>query len=234
MPRRWWRTGSARRWSRRDAPGHCCRWWRPVHRRHRPGCRGGPLRGHRGVRRRDLLLVASGSRHHQSPVLRYAASGALQPVLSILLSPPGTASPAWFAITNGEIDHLQAAVGGVTFFTLLVQLFFVPAYLRLPFSSAALGLHLPARGGGRHRGPLGSRPRVRRLGGCCLGDPDCLPRCQSWPSWLHSSRLCRWVWPRGSRGRSHRAPWTAGPELPTHGSQRPDRSFRCAAGRASR
>ncbi|TDD29326.1 TDT family transporter [Kribbella turkmenica] len=58
-----------------------------------------------------------------------------KPVLSILLSPPGTASLAWFAITNGEIDHLQAAVGGVTVFTLLVQLFFVPDYLRLPFSS---------------------------------------------------------------------------------------------------
>ena len=37
-----------------------------------------------------------------------------KPVLSILLSPPGTASLAWFAITRGQIDDLQAAIGGVT------------------------------------------------------------------------------------------------------------------------
>jgi tellurite resistance protein len=58
-----------------------------------------------------------------------------KPVLSILLSPPGTASLAWFMIAEGEIDHLQGAIGGVTLFTLLVQLFFLPDYLRLPFSS---------------------------------------------------------------------------------------------------
>ncbi|NIK61385.1 TDT family transporter [Kribbella shirazensis] len=58
-----------------------------------------------------------------------------KPVLSILLSPPGTASLAWFMITEGEVDHLQGAIGGVTLFTLLVQLFFLPDYLRLPFSS---------------------------------------------------------------------------------------------------
>jgi len=58
-----------------------------------------------------------------------------KPVLSILLSPPGTASLAWFAIMYGEIDQLQAAVGGVTVFTLLIQLFFVSDYLRLPFTS---------------------------------------------------------------------------------------------------
>lgn len=59
----------------------------------------------------------------------------LKPVLSILLSPPGTASVAWFAITGGAIDQLQAAIGGVTLFMLLVQLFFVGDYLRLPFST---------------------------------------------------------------------------------------------------
>lgn len=59
----------------------------------------------------------------------------LKPVLSILLSPPGTASVAWFAITGGAIDDLQAAIGGVTLFMLLVQLFFVRDYLRLPFST---------------------------------------------------------------------------------------------------
>jgi tellurite resistance protein len=58
-----------------------------------------------------------------------------KPVLSILLSPPGTASVAWFAITGGVIDDLQAALGGVTLFMLLVQLFFVRDYLRLPFST---------------------------------------------------------------------------------------------------
>ena len=57
------------------------------------------------------------------------------PVLSILLSPPAVASLAWFAVMGGQIDQLQAAVGGITLFTLLSQLFFLPAYLRLPFSS---------------------------------------------------------------------------------------------------
>lgn len=58
-----------------------------------------------------------------------------KPVLSILLSPPGTASVAWFAITHGAVDDLQAALGGVTLFMLLVQLFFLRDYLRLPFST---------------------------------------------------------------------------------------------------
>ena len=58
-----------------------------------------------------------------------------KPVLSILLSPPGTASLAWFAIKHGQLDQLQAALGGITLFTLLIQLFFVSDYLRLPFSS---------------------------------------------------------------------------------------------------
>ena len=58
-----------------------------------------------------------------------------KPVLSILLSPPGTASLAWFVITQGQVDDLQAAIAGVTLFTLIIQLFFVPDYLRLPFSS---------------------------------------------------------------------------------------------------
>jgi tellurite resistance protein len=58
-----------------------------------------------------------------------------KPVLSILLSPPATAGLAWFAITGGKIDDLQLAIGGITAFTLLIQLYFLPDYLRLPFSS---------------------------------------------------------------------------------------------------
>lgn len=58
-----------------------------------------------------------------------------QPVLSILLSPAGTASLAWFAIAGGRVDDVQAAIGGITVFMLLIQLFFVPAYLRLPFTA---------------------------------------------------------------------------------------------------
>jgi tellurite resistance protein len=58
-----------------------------------------------------------------------------RPVLSILLSPPGTASLAWFAITDGRIDQVQVAIVGVTLFMLLVQLFFVGDYLRLPFTA---------------------------------------------------------------------------------------------------
>jgi tellurite resistance protein len=58
-----------------------------------------------------------------------------QPVLSILLSPAGTASLAWFALAAGRIDDVQAAIGGITVFMLLIQLFFVPDYLRLPFTA---------------------------------------------------------------------------------------------------
>lgn len=108
-----------------------------------------------------------------------------KPVLSILLSPPGTASVAWFAITGGAVDDLQAALGGVTLFMLLVQLF-VRAYLRLPFStqywvftlySAGLRFtgwevagHVPRpsrrRRRGDHRGPSAPGGGLRRPRGC--------------------------------------------------------------------
>jgi tellurite resistance protein len=58
-----------------------------------------------------------------------------QPVLSILLSPPGTACLAWFVIADGRIDRVQAALGGVTLFLLLTQLFFLRGFLRLRFST---------------------------------------------------------------------------------------------------
>jgi len=58
-----------------------------------------------------------------------------RPVLSILLSPPGVAALAWLAITGGQLDYIQWAVGGVTLFMLLIQLFFLPDYLRLPFTA---------------------------------------------------------------------------------------------------
>jgi tellurite resistance protein len=58
-----------------------------------------------------------------------------RPVLSILLSPPGTASLAWFAIMGPRIDQVQAAVGGITLFMVLIQLFFLGDYLRLPFTT---------------------------------------------------------------------------------------------------
>ena len=97
------------------------------------------LRGRRPLavlgRRGRLLLVASGRHHHRPAFFGSPLPQPFVPVLSILLSPPATASLAWFAVMGGEIDQLQAAVGGITLFTLLSQLFFLPDYLRLPFSS---------------------------------------------------------------------------------------------------
>jgi tellurite resistance protein len=58
-----------------------------------------------------------------------------RPVLSILLSPPAVASLAWFVIADRRLDDVQAAVGGVTVFMLLIQLFFLSGYLRLPFTA---------------------------------------------------------------------------------------------------
>ncbi len=58
-----------------------------------------------------------------------------RPVLSILLSPPGTASLAWFAITRGRIDVVQLTIIGVTLFLLLVQLFFIGDYVPFPFTT---------------------------------------------------------------------------------------------------
>ncbi|MCW2761672.1 MAG: family transporter [Marmoricola sp.] len=104
------------------------------------------------------------------------------PVLSILLSPPATASLAWFAVMGGQIDQVQAAVGAITLLTLLSQLFFLPDYLRLPFSSQhwvftfplavlgnigircrRVGVHrLAARRLGSSRGLHGRHPRDPR------------------------------------------------------------------------
>ena len=58
----------------------------------------------------------------------------LLPALSILLSPPATACVAWMAIVRGRIDALEAALGTITMFLLVVQLFFLAEYLQLPFS----------------------------------------------------------------------------------------------------
>ena len=60
--------------------------------------------------------------------------GPFFPVLAVLLSPPGTASVAWFAIQDGQLDTVQLALGGITTVMLLVQLVLLPEYLRVPFS----------------------------------------------------------------------------------------------------
>jgi tellurite resistance protein len=60
---------------------------------------------------------------------------AFKPVLSILVSPPATASVAWFAITDGRIDDIQIALVGITLSLLLVQVFLIPGYLALPFTA---------------------------------------------------------------------------------------------------
>ena len=96
---------------------------RPVHSQHRTshgwrhGCRS------RRLRCRHLLLVAARRGHHRPTVLRFTSAAAVPSVLSILLSPPGTASLAWFAVKGGDVDHVQAAIGAVTLFMLLIQLF---------------------------------------------------------------------------------------------------------------
>lgn len=38
------------------------------------------------------------------------------------------------AVKGGDVDHVQAAIGAVMLFMLLIQLFFLGDYLRLPFT----------------------------------------------------------------------------------------------------
>ncbi|WP_162237835.1 MULTISPECIES: TDT family transporter [unclassified Microbacterium] len=59
---------------------------------------------------------------------------ASRPALAILVTPPGTASVAWFAATGGSVDVIQEILGGIVLFMFLVQLALLPGYLRAPFT----------------------------------------------------------------------------------------------------
>jgi len=59
---------------------------------------------------------------------------ALTPTLAILLAPPAVAGTAWFAMNGTRPDPVSAALLGVLALMLVMQLFLVSIYRRLPFT----------------------------------------------------------------------------------------------------
>ncbi|MFM9919600.1 transporter [Lacisediminihabitans sp. H27-G8] len=60
--------------------------------------------------------------------------GPLTPTLAIILAPPAVAGTAWFALHGERADGVSQGLLGVTVLMLLLQLFLVPVYRRVPFN----------------------------------------------------------------------------------------------------
>jgi tellurite resistance protein len=58
----------------------------------------------------------------------------LVPTMAVLMAPPAVAGLSWFAYDHGAIDAVEQGLLGLALFSLLVQLFFLPRYVRLAFS----------------------------------------------------------------------------------------------------
>jgi tellurite resistance protein len=58
----------------------------------------------------------------------------VRPMLAVLVTPPGVASVAWFAVNRGAVDSIQQALGGVMLLMVLVQLVYLRSYMKVPFS----------------------------------------------------------------------------------------------------
>ncbi len=59
---------------------------------------------------------------------------ALVPTLAIETAPPAVAGVAYFALTHGRIDLIAYSLGGYTVLMVVMQLRFLPTYIRLHFS----------------------------------------------------------------------------------------------------
>jgi tellurite resistance protein len=59
---------------------------------------------------------------------------ALVPTLAIEMAPPAVAGLAYFALTGGATNVLASALGGYAVLMALVQLRFLPRFIRLKFS----------------------------------------------------------------------------------------------------
>jgi tellurite resistance protein len=65
---------------------------------------------------------------------RPALPGPLVPTMAVLMAPPAVAGLSWFAYNHGGIDPVEQGLIGLAVFSVLVQVFFLPRYLRLAFS----------------------------------------------------------------------------------------------------
>jgi tellurite resistance protein len=66
--------------------------------------------------------------------LRPALPAPLVPTMAVLMAPPAVGGLSWFAYNHGAIDPVEQGLLGLAVFSVLVQLFFLPRYLRLAFS----------------------------------------------------------------------------------------------------
>jgi tellurite resistance protein len=67
-------------------------------------------------------------------MFRSALPAALVPTLAIEAAPPAVAGIAYFAVTGGATSFIAYALGGYAVFMALVQLRFIPLYVRLRFA----------------------------------------------------------------------------------------------------
>lgn len=68
----------------------------------------------------------------------------LTPTLAILLAPPGVAGAAWFAMNGAHDDIVSASLLGLLTLMLVLQLFLIRVYRRLPFSLGFWSFTFPA------------------------------------------------------------------------------------------
>ena len=67
-------------------------------------------------------------------LFRPALPAALIPTLAIELAPPVVAGGAWFALNGGRVDLVARALAGYAVLMVVIQLRFVPLYVRLRFA----------------------------------------------------------------------------------------------------
>lgn len=58
----------------------------------------------------------------------------LVPTMAIMMAPPAVAAAAWFEINGGLPDPVETSLAGLTVIMVLIQLAFLPKYVRLKFS----------------------------------------------------------------------------------------------------
>ncbi|BAL89157.1 putative transporter [Actinoplanes missouriensis 431] len=77
-------------------------------------------------------------------VVRPSLPDPLVPTVAILLAPPAVAGLAWFALAGDAFGPVPAAFAGLTVVLTLVELAFLPRFLRLPFSLGFWSFTFPA------------------------------------------------------------------------------------------
>ena len=70
--------------------------------------------------------------------------GPLVPTIAILMAPPAVAGVSWFDFNGGRIDAVEEGLLGIAIILVLMQLTFLPRYLRLGFSLGFWSFTFPA------------------------------------------------------------------------------------------